>query len=54
MIMQMKLLMNFSSHFFQDMKLVLETSMGRRDFIFNSVQILYSKCHKMNFKRGDS
>ena len=24
------------------------------DFIFDSVQLLYYKCHKINFKRGDS
>ena len=26
--------------------------MRRSDFIFNSVQVLYYKCHKINFKRG--
>ena len=24
------------------------------DFIFDSVQLMYYKCHKVNFKRGDS
>ena len=24
------------------------------DFIFDSVQMMYYKCHKINFKRGDS
>ena len=24
------------------------------DFIFDSVQLLYDKCHKINFKRGGS
>ena len=28
--------------------------MRRKDFIFHSVQILYYKCHKINFKRGGS
>ena len=32
----------------------LETSMRRSDFIFDSVQLLYHKCHKINFKRGGS
>ena len=30
----------------------LETSMRESDFIFDSVQLLYCKCHKINFKRG--
>ena len=32
----------------------LENSMRKRDFIFDSVQLLYYKCHKVNFKRGGS
>ena len=32
----------------------LETSMKGSDFIFDSVQILYYKCHKVNFSRGGS
>ena len=32
----------------------LETSMRRSDFIFDSVQLLYYKCHKINFKRDGS
>ena len=32
----------------------LETSMRGSDFIFDSVQLLYYKCHKMNFKHGGS
>ena len=47
----MKLLVNFSSHFFQD---CLETSMRGSNFIYESVQLLYYKCHKINFKRGGS
>ena len=27
----------------------LETSMAGRDFIFDSVQLLYYKCHKINY-----
>ena len=32
----------------------LETSITGNDFIFNSVQFLYYKCHKVNFGRGGS
>ena len=32
----------------------LETSMRGSDFIFDSVQLLYYKCHKINFKLGGS
>ena len=32
----------------------LETSMKGSDFIFDSVQLLYCKCHKVNFSRGSS
>ena len=32
----------------------LDTSMRGSDFIFNSVQLLYCKCHKVNFRRGGS
>ena len=31
----------------------LETSMEGSDFIFDSVQLMYYKCHKVNFRRGD-
>ena len=31
----------------------LETSMTGNDFIFKSVQLLYYKCHKINFKREE-
>ena len=33
-------------------KIGLETSMRGSDFIFDSFQLLYHKCHKINFKRG--
>ena len=32
----------------------LETSMRGSYFIFNGVNLLYYKCHKINFKRGGS
>ena len=32
----------------------LEASMRGRDFIFDSVQLMYYKCHKVNFIRSDS
>ena len=31
---------------------ILKTSMRGSDFIFESVQLMYYKCHKVNFKRG--
>ena len=30
----------------------LETSMRGNDFIFDLVQLMYYKCHKVNFRRG--
>ena len=30
----------------------LETSMKGSNFIFDSVQLMYCKCHKVNFVRG--
>ena len=32
----------------------LETSMRGSDFIFYSVQLMYCKCHKVNFRRCGS
>ena len=32
----------------------LERSTRGSDFIFDSVQLLYYECHKINFKRGGS
>ena len=32
----------------------LETSIRCSDFIYNFVNLLYHKCHKMNFKRYES
>ena len=35
-------------------QIVLETSMSGSDFIFDSVELLYYKFYKINFKRGGS
>ena len=35
-------------------QIVLEISMRGSDFIFDSVQLMYYKCHKVNFKCGAS
>ena len=32
----------------------LEASMRESNFLFNSVQLMYYRCHKVNFKRGNS
>ena len=32
----------------------LETSMRGSNFIFDSVQLMYCRCHKVNFTRGGS
>ena len=53
--MQMKLLINslmksFRSKYQDNLK----TSMKESDFIFDSAQLMYCKCHKVNFKRGGS
>ena len=50
----MKLLMNSLSPFLQNIKKILETSMKGSNFIFDSVQLIYYKSHKVNFKRGGS
>ena len=33
---------------------ILETSMEGSEFIFDSVQMMYCKCHKVNFRRCGS
>ena len=33
---------------------ILETSMRENEFLFNSVQLMYYKCHKVSFIRGGS
>ena len=50
--MQMKFLMNSLSHFVQDIR--EEERKSGSYFIFDSVQLLYYKCYKVNFKRGVS
>ena len=50
--MQKKLLMSSFIHFLQDQK-NLENSMRESDF-FYSVQLIYYKCHQVNFRCGDS
>ena len=32
----------------------LEASMRESDFLFNSVHLMYYRCHKVNFKCGNS
>ena len=32
----------------------LDTQMGGNDFIFDCVNVIYYKCHKIKFKLGDS
>ena len=50
MIMTMKLLMRFISRY----QIALETSKRGSNFTFDSVQLLYYKCRKINFKGGGS
>ena len=47
--MHMKLLISSLSHFDQEN---LEKSIRRSYFIFDSVQLIYYKCHKVNFRCG--
>ena len=47
--MQMKLLMSPLSYLDEDIK---EPSMRRSDFIFDLVQLLHYKCHKVNSRRS--
>ena len=53
MIIPIKLLKNFLIRFFLDIK-SLEIRMIASDFIFDCVNLLHYKCHKINFKRGSS
>ena len=52
MIMQLKLLMKLS--LLSRYQIGLETLVRGRDFVFDSVELLYHKCHKINFKCGGS
>ena len=53
MILQIILLMTFES-FFSRHQNGLETSIKGGDFMFDSVQLLYYKCYKINFERAGS
>ena len=50
--------MELSKKFFESLlsryQLGLETSMKGSNFVFDSVELLYHKCHKANFKRVGS
>ena len=53
--MQMTLLKNSLIHFIQNIvQDGLETSMKGSVFIFDSVQLMYYKCHKVDFECGGS
>ena len=45
---------NFFESLLSRYQIGLETSMKGSDFIFDSVQQLYYKFHKINFRRGGS
>ena len=45
--------MNSSSHLVTLSKFRITSTRGT-NFIFDSVQLMYYKCHKVNFKRGRS
>ena len=47
-MMQMMLSKNSLIHYQNN----LEKSMVGSEFIFYSVQLMYYKCHKVNFRRG--
>ena len=44
--------MNIFIHFVQDIKKNFKKLMGRNDFISDSVEMMYYKCHKANFRHG--
>ena len=46
----MQLLMNFFSHFVQDIKEYLESSVEENYFIFDLIKLMYYKCYKVNFR----
>ena len=49
-MMEMKFLMNSLGHFVQNIK--IKSSIRGSNFILDSVQHMYYKCHKINSKRG--
>ena len=54
MITQMKLSKKFFQSLLSSYQIGLETSMRGSDFIFDCVNLLYYKCHKINIKHGGS
>ena len=52
--MQMKLLMDFSRQLFKTYQVALETRIWGSDFVFDSIQLLYYKCHRITFKCGET
>ena len=49
----MKLLKNFFDLPLFRYQIGLQTQMRGSGFIFDCVNLLYYKCHRINFKRGD-
>ena len=49
----MKLLKNFFDLPLFRYQIGLQTQMRESGFIFDCVNLLYYKCHRINFKRGD-
>ena len=50
----MELLINFIESLLSKHQGNFEVSMRGSDFIFGSIQLLYYKCHKVNFRSGSS
>ena len=50
----MELLINFFESLLSKHQGNFEASMRGSDFIFGSIQLLYYKCHKVNFRSGSS
>ena len=46
--------MKLSKNFLNRYQIELEASMRGSDFIFDCVNLLHDKCHKINLKRGGS
>ena len=53
MMVLMKLLDNFLS-LLSKYQISLETTMRSGDFVFDCVNLMYYKCHKISFNRGGS
>ena len=54
MIEQVKLLKSFLNHFFSRYQIGLEVSMKDSDFLFDYVDLLHYKRHKINQNYGES